>query len=280
MSLPQRRRFWVKVMLRLLRRFVGNREANVAVIFALMMIPTIYLLGMALDYTQALRKREQLDAAADAAAIAAVRPAMLTQTDATVVQATAAAVFAAKANLAGLSTTPVPTVKVTDSGLQRTITVSYAAQSINNFPLFLGSQTWPVNGSSTARASSAPNMNFYLLLDDSPSMAIAATQNDINNLIAATSTQPSGSKSCGFACHEAHPNNSNPSSTNKDNLTVARANNIKLRIDLVINAVNQLLGWALVVPAVRCFRRRHAVHVGTQPHDLPGGHLHLRLQPE
>src|SRR6516225_1923225 len=115
MSLPQRRRFWVKVMLHLLRRLVDSREANVAVIFALMMIPTIFLLGMALDYTQAVRKREQLDAAADAAAIAAVRPAMLTQTDATIVQATAAAVFAAKANLAGLSATPVPTINVTDS---------------------------------------------------------------------------------------------------------------------------------------------------------------------
>ena len=57
---------------------------------------------MALDYTLALRKREQLNAAADAAAIAAVRPAMLTQTDSAVVQATATAVFAAKANLAGL----------------------------------------------------------------------------------------------------------------------------------------------------------------------------------
>jgi Flp pilus assembly protein TadG len=242
MSLPQRRRFWVKVMLHLLRRLVDSREANVAVIFALMMIPTIFLLGMALDYTQAVRKREQLDAAADAAAIAAVRPAMLTQTDATIVQATAAAVFAAKANLAGLSATPVPTINVTDSGLQRTITVSYTAQSINNFPLVLGKQTWPINGASTARASSAPNMNFYLLLDDSPSMAIAATQNDINNLITYTKNQPSGSANCGFACHELNPSkDSGASASTKDNLTIARANNVTLRIDLVANAVSQLL---------------------------------------
>ena len=31
-------------------------------------------------------------------------------------------------------------------------------------------------------------MNFYLLLDDSPSMAIGATQTDINNLITATAS--------------------------------------------------------------------------------------------
>ncbi|WP_165405815.1 TadE/TadG family type IV pilus assembly protein [Bradyrhizobium genosp. SA-3] len=226
---------------RVVLRFARDRKANVAIIFALMMVPTVFLLGMTLDYTLALRKREQLNAAADAAAIAAVRPAMLTQTDTSVVKATAEAVFAAKANLPGLSSVPTPTVTVTDSGLARTITVSYTAQSINNFPGVLGKQTWQVAGSATAKASSAPNMNFYLLLDDSPSMAIAATQTDINNMITATSSQPSYARNCAFACHEAHPNNQNPSSTNKDNLTVARNNNITLRIDLVTNAVKQLL---------------------------------------
>ncbi|MET4793139.1 Flp pilus assembly protein TadG [Bradyrhizobium japonicum] len=232
----------MKVMLRrVVLRFARDRKANIAVIFALTMVPIVFLLGMTLDYTQAVRKREQLNAAADAAAIAAVRPAMLTQTDTNVVKATASAVFAAKANLPGLTATPTPTITVTDSGLARSITVSYTAQSVNNFPSVLGKQTWQVAGSATAKASSAPNMNFYLLLDDSPSMAIAATQNDITNMIAFTKNQPSYAKNCGFACHETRPNNAAPSSTNKDNLTVARANNITLRIDLVTNAVTQLL---------------------------------------
>lgn len=229
-------------MLRCLaHRFARNRQANVAVIFALMMVPTIFLLGMALDYTLALRKKGQLDAAADAAAVAAVRPAMLMQSDDSVVQATAAAVFAAKANIGGLKSVPTPTVTVVDSGLQRTITVSYAAQSMNNFPGILGSQTWPINGSSTARASSAPNMNFYLLLDDSPSMGIGATASDISKLISATAPkyQAAGaSQNCGFACHET--NIAHDGGT-KDNLAIARANNINLRIDLVTSAVNQLL---------------------------------------
>lgn len=221
--------------------FATDRKANVAIIFALTMVPIIFLLGMTLDYTLALRKREQLNAAADAAAIAAVRPAMLAQSDSAVVKATAEAVFAAKANLPGLSSVPTPTVTITNSGLSRTITVSYTAQSVNNFPGVLGKQTWQVAGSATAKASSAPNMDFYLLLDDSPSMALAATQTDIDKMITATSAQPTYARNCAFACHEAHPNNANPSSTNKDNLTVARANNVTLRIDLVTNAVKQLM---------------------------------------
>ena len=236
----------MKVVLRgAMRRFAKDRKANIAVIFALTIVPTIYLLGMALDYTLALRKKGQLDAAADAAAVSAVRPAMLAQSDDSVVQATAAAVFAAKANIAGLSSVPTPTINVVDSGLQRTITVSYTAQSINNFPGVLGQQTWQINGSSTAKASSAPNMNFYLLMDDSPSMGIGATTTDISNLITYTASKyqsAASSQNCGFACHET--NIAHDGGT-QDNLAIARSRNITLRIDLVTSAVNQLLNtWS------------------------------------
>jgi Flp pilus assembly protein TadG len=237
----------MKVMLRgWLYRFARDRKANVAVIFAIMMVPTIYLLGMGMDYTLALRKQTQLNAATDAAVVAAVRPAMLMQTDA-VATATATAVFGSTANsLPGLSSVPTPTITITNAGLQRTVTVSYSASSINNFPSLLRSTAWPIRGSSTAKASSAPNMNFYLVLDDSPSMAIGATQNDINNLIAYTASQPSASRSCGFACHETHPNlDSGANSSSVDNLTIARNRGVTLRIDLVVNAVTQLLvSWS------------------------------------
>ena len=227
-------------------RFARDRKANVAVIVALTMVPIIFLLGMTLDFTQALRKKEQLDAAADAAAIAAVRPAMLMQTDA-VAQATAYSIFMSAANsLSGLVAVPTPTITVTDLGLQRTVSVTYTAASINNFPkVLLNTASWPIQGSATAQAAAAPNMNFYLLMDDSPSMAIGATTTDISNLIAATapSKQPAtSSQNCGFACHET--NIAHDGGT-RDNLTIARANSITLRIDLVTNAVNQLLNtWA------------------------------------
>src|SRR4051794_36553728 len=225
-----------------IRRFGGDRRGNIAIIFALTMVPTIYLLGVALDYTQALRKQGQLNAAADAAAIAAIRPAMLVQSTDTA-KATATAVFGATADsLPGLSSVPTPTITIVDDGLQRAVTVSYATKSINNFPSLLGSPAWPITGSSEARASSLPNMNFYLLLDDSPSMAIGATKDDIDNLKFYTASQPPGSRSCGFACHEVRPDlDKDASWTTKDNLSIARTKNVKLRIDLVVNAVNQLL---------------------------------------
>ena len=235
----------MRAVLGMICRFGSDRRGNIAVIFALTMVPTIYLLGMALDYTQALRRQGQLIAAADAAAIAAVRPAMLVQTI-DVAKTTATDVFGSTANtLPGLSSVPAPTITVTDTGLQRTVTVSFDTKSINNFPSLLGSPAWPISGSSKAQASSAPNMNFYLLLDDSPSMGIGATLADINALITATAPtkQPAGSsQNCGFACHET--NIAHDGGT-RDNLAIARANNVTLRIDLVTNAVNQLLNtWS------------------------------------
>ncbi len=229
-----------------LYRLARDRKANVAVITALVMVPIIFLLGMTLDFTQALRKKEQLDAAADAAAIAAVRPAMLMQSD-TVAQDTANAIFMSVANgLQGLAAIPTPTITVTDVGLQRTVTVSYNAASLNNFPkVLLNTASWPISGTATSQAASAPNMNWYLLMDDSPSMGIGATLTDINNLIAATAPakQPaSSSQNCGFACHET--NISHDGGT-KDNLTIARNNSVTLRIDLVTDAVKQLLNtWS------------------------------------
>ena len=38
---------------RVVLRFARDRKANIAVIFALTMVPIIFLLGMTLDYTQA-----------------------------------------------------------------------------------------------------------------------------------------------------------------------------------------------------------------------------------
>src|SRR5450756_958984 len=115
----------MKVMLRAwLYRFAKDRKANVAVIAALTMVPIIFLLGMTLDFSQALRKKAQLDAAADAAAIAAVSPAMLMQSD-SVAQSTASAIFMSVANnIPGLVATPSPTITITDSGLQRTVSLS------------------------------------------------------------------------------------------------------------------------------------------------------------
>jgi hypothetical protein len=93
-----------------------------------------------------------------------------------------------------------------------TVTVS-ANATINSSFNSVFENTIPVSVSATANGPTNPNIDFYLLLDSSPSMAIAATQAGINTMVANTQGQcdsaPYGGANCGcaFACHESHPAN-------------------------------------------------------------------------
>jgi Flp pilus assembly protein TadG len=224
-----------------LLRFAGDRRANVAIIFAFASLPTIFLLGMGLDFSSAVRRQSQLDAAADAAAIAAVTPAMMAQ-DTAVATTAATNIFNAKAvGLSGLQSTPTPTITIANNGLVRTATVAYAAQATNNFPTLLGQSGWTISGTSTASSTVMPNINFYLLLDSSPSMAIAGTPADITTMVNNTSSQGG----CAFACHETDPaadNLGNPHG--EDNYTLARNLGVTLRIDLMAQATASLMTTA------------------------------------
>jgi hypothetical protein len=102
-------------------------------------------------------------------------------------QAVAQAVFVGEAStVKGLSYSN-PNINIVQNGLVRTATVTYTAASANAFQGILGQPAWAISGSSTATSSYSPNINFYLLLDNSPSMNIAATTDGINTMVANTS---------------------------------------------------------------------------------------------
>lgn len=231
----------------LLRRFLRNREGNVALIFALSLVPAIFLIGMALDFSSAIQKRTLLNAAADAAALAAVTPSMMQQTT-SAAQTAATNIFNAEASAIPNLTYNPPTVTITTTATTRTALVSYAASSTNNFPNILGKSTWPLSGSSTATATAAPNINFYLLLDNSPSMDLPATSAGISQMISLTQNAPSNganANGCAFACHESNPaadNLGNPGG--EDNYTLAKNNNITTRIENMNTATQALMSTA------------------------------------
>src|SRR5580658_1055049 len=110
----------------MLRRFFSDRKGTVSAGFAAAVIPAMYLVGVAVDYSRAAQQRAQLSAYADAAALAAVTPSVMAQGDA---QSIAAAqnMFNAQASaLSGITYNPANlSVTVTDAGLQRTVAVSY-----------------------------------------------------------------------------------------------------------------------------------------------------------
>jgi Flp pilus assembly protein TadG len=213
-------------------------------IFGLILPVMIFATGLAVDYTAAARKKVILDAAADAAALSAVTPAMLKQSDA-VATTTATNMFNGQATgMSGLDYNPgtlaVTTSTDANTGI-RTTTVTYTASSQNTFANILGQPTWAIGGSSTATARPAPNIDFYLLLDNSPSMAIAATTVGINTMVANTSAQGG----CAFACHETNPAGDglgNPGGI--DNYQLAKNLSVLTRIDNLRTATQSLMTFA------------------------------------
>jgi len=223
-------------------RWFHDRVGNVAIIFALCLLPIMFAIGAGVDYGLAAERQQKLNAAADAAALAAITPAMMAQPDAASAQ-TATAAFNAQATVIdGVNYIPTAvTATVADNATVRTITVTYAASSQNVFLPIFGISTIALGGHSQGSSQIAPNIDFYLLLDSSPSMAIAATQNGINAMVSNTSKQGG----CAFGCHESNPapdNLGNPGG--EDNYALARSLGVTLRIDVLRQAVQNLMNAA------------------------------------
>lgn len=211
-------------------------------IFGLLMIPLFFSAGMAVDYSVASRVKDQLNSAADAATLSVVTPAMMAQSP-TQANTVATNVFNGQlSTVRGVNANNVSvTVNVIDAGLTRTAKVSYAASVKNAFAGIYGQYQTSIKGGSTASATSAPNIDFYMLLDSSPSMAIAATTAGINAMVAATSAQGG----CAFGCHQSNPGADglgNPGG--EDNYALARNLGVTLRMDNVQAAVKNLTSTA------------------------------------
>ena len=180
--------------------FFRNERGNVTLIFGFAVIPLVLAGGVAIDYARDAMVRGRLAAIADAAALAATTPAMMSQTS-TTAQAAATSMFAAQAAMiSGLTYNSTKlTVTVTDStaanGNARSASVVYAGTVNNIFGALENKTQTAFTVSSTATISSAPNINFYLMLDSSTSMLLPATAAGISS-----HGQQGG---CALACHEA-----------------------------------------------------------------------------
>ena len=231
-------------------RFRRNERGNIAIITGLTMLAMSGLVGFTVDFSMAGRREAQLNAIADAAALSTTTPTSMALTSVQA-QLVAMQMFNAQAALVGGATVTsltVANVLVVDTigsngATTRNTTVTYTGKSTNAFANLLNIPTMTLGGSSKVSSSTAPNIDFYVLLDTSPSMGIPATQAGIDTMVQNTSQQGG----CAFACHETNPAASevvgNPKGTGAyaqgvDNYTLAKTYlGLTLRIDLVQQAV-------------------------------------------
>lgn len=208
--------------------FKGDRAGSILPFVAFALVPLIGLGGGFADYARALTVRTQLNAAADAAALAAVGQSAMTKS-------------VADAKLEGerffdtdsaeyKSMLSSRTVTITSSGLSRSVEVTYTAAVPVYFMHLFGITKIDVSGRAASSGMRAPYIDFYLMLDNSPSMGVAATQADIDKMVANT-----GDK-CAFACHDL---------SNANNYyNKAKKLGVQMRIDVVRQASQQLMDTA------------------------------------
>jgi Flp pilus assembly protein TadG len=213
-----------------------DESASTAIVFALALIPLVGAIGAALDYTAALRIRSVLQATADAAALDAVSTAAASyaaaQTmtvDGPVPGGANAAMAFFNAQTAGRHDFSVSSVSATVDRAHGSVTssVQFSAQVPTSLLQLVHVPTITVTGTSAATRSLATYIDFYLLLDNTPSMGVGATQADIDTLVAHTPDQ------CAFACHDlSNPNNY---------YNLAKRLGVTMRIDVVHTATQQLM---------------------------------------
>ncbi len=240
----------------LLHRLRKNDRGNVAVIFALTSLPILSCVGMGVDYTLAGRRQSAINAISDAAALSTTTPAAMAMTSGAaqviaqnMFNAQVAGVVGVNYNASNLVVSVTDTV--TSSSTTRNTTVTYTATSNNAFSGLLRMATMGIGGTSKASNTNAPNIDFYLLIDTSPSMGIPSSQDGINTMVSHT-TQQNGGLGCAFACHESNPTagdvKGNPNG--EDNYALARQLAVTLRMDLVQQAAANLISTAASTEAV------------------------------
>src|SRR5258708_7090021 len=174
--------------LRQISRFRRDSSGNVAVIFALALVPIVSAIGCAIDYRRAAQLRSQLFAAADSASVGSIAktsPAFIAAgsmvVDGPIPVGVTDATNIFNGNMSGTtgytlnSVTPV----VTKTGGSLNSTVTFSASISTMFMGVIGRDAMTVTGTSTAVATMPLYIDFYLLLDNSPSMGVGATPADV-----------------------------------------------------------------------------------------------------
>lgn len=234
-------------------------------LFAVASTILVAVVGVTVNFTEAVQARQSIQDAADAAALAGVHAAQnylathgWSTTNAALAQTTAStaakATFAA--NTAALHFVAAPTENSTTT-IVSTLNISshfdVSADLATIFAQILGMGS--VTISATAEATLAMPRTYYqfvFLVDISGSMAVGGTNSDITKLTSTYDANftdnpwcvqtPSSYTSCAFACHD--PSNAYPCTQypdKKTRRTKAASLNIKLKIDYAKDAVASFL---------------------------------------
>lgn len=239
-----------------------GRAGAVAIITAVAAPVLIMIVGFACDYGYASYINQRLARATDSATLGSVSQTAATTaggyTATSGMQAIGVSVF--NANIADLSSTGVNfTLSVVSDGSGGVVaTGSYTYDVPVFFSGIIGLKNFPVSGIAKTTARPVTYVNYYILVDTSQSMGIAATQADMDalyNRVVKYKNQSSNEPGCVFGCHVKAivqgTSNIQPY-TNEDlahNMLANYGPRIDLRIDAAISAIQSIINTASSIAA-------------------------------
>jgi Flp pilus assembly protein TadG len=153
------------------RRFVGARDGNIAVIFAIALVPVISFVGAAIDYSRANAARSSMQGALDSTALMVSKDLSSGLITTSQVTAKAQAYFAALyTNTDAKSVVISATYTVVNGSLGSTVQVNGSASVTTDFMKVAGFPTLNFNTSSTAAWGNV-RLRVAMALDNTGSMA-------------------------------------------------------------------------------------------------------------
>lgn len=221
-----------------------DRGGNFGMMTALLLVPIGATAGLALDFSAALMAKSELQGAADAAALGAIAETSAGVTEALEMSGNGTvhlsetdafkffkSQFAANTYFTLLDSD----AKVIKEDNKLKAVFTYRASVPTSLSKILGKNSIEVSGSATAEFQTETYRDFYLLLDNTPSMGVGATPADVAMMVANTPDQ------CAFACHIVK----NGVEDKNSYYNLAKKLGVTVRINVVAKATASLMDTAM-----------------------------------
>lgn len=218
----------------LLTSLMRDRSGNFGIMTALLMVPLIGAAGLAIDVGFALEQRQMLMNAADAAAVGAlaekssgVAQALTMPNDGEISLGSSDAerLFAAQLPTEIISRIGTVDIDIRRQGNELYSELTFSAAVPTSFLRILGKDSVTVSGTANATYQTNAFVDFYMLLDNTPSMGLAATEAGIALM--------EKRADCAFACHAT-------ADPDQNTYQIAKDLGVEMRIDVVREATQAL----------------------------------------
>ena len=217
------------------KTFLDNTRGNVAISLGIALVPLMAAVGVAVDYNSVVYARTSADAAADTAVLAALKTAQeaFTADDPhwrDKGEALGVSVFNQNLRAKSVLNEQDPKIKIKRKGQDFDVELTYDVVYPTRILQLISQDSVRLRNKVSAASGGDNYLSIHFVIDTSSSMGIGANVVEQQKMV-----DSAAMGNCAFACHF------DKSSIGHETISTAKNLGIKLRIDIVQNAVSKFL---------------------------------------